>query len=211
MGLGILNAVNKGLEKLGYQIRRAPVFRKTTPQDVPAGARLYVGCGDDRREGFLGCDHRPLVTVDLVCAAWEISHYTNEAGEIYTRHMLEHLTFAEVETTLADWYKALAPGGKVHIIVPNLDAHIEQWLRANWTSDERENPRSDASWAAAGLFGWQVDCDPRKPGYNRSYSDVHKSGYNAAVLRFFLEQAGFRDVETSVEDDVHLHARAVRR
>ncbi len=210
MGLGILNKVNKGLERLGYQLRRAPALRKMGEQDVPEGAKLYVGCGDDRREGFLGCDHRPLVTVDLVCAAWEISLYTRAASEIYTRHMLEHLTFPEVETTLADWHRALGPGGKVHIIVPNLDHHIEQWMRAKWTDTARQDPRSDAAWAAAGLFGWQVDCDPRKPGYNRSYSDVHKSGYNETVLTFFLEQAGFRDVKTEIVDEVHLHARATR-
>jgi predicted SAM-dependent methyltransferase len=72
-----------------------------------AQKRIYVGCGEDRREVFLHCDIRPLPGVDIVCNAWELSQHTQGVDEIYSRHMLEHLTNNEVLATLSDWFHSL--------------------------------------------------------------------------------------------------------
>ncbi len=207
-------AVRCVASELGVDIRRtipARIRRRQLRRQPPAGARIYVGCGNDRRPGYIGCDIRPLPTADLRCAAWEVSTYVREAAEIYARHMVEHLTWAEAECTFSDWYAALAVGGKIHIVVPNLPAHIEQWSRAVWNRDELADTRSNARWGFAGLYGWQRECDPRGPGYRGDYWDVHKSGYDAELITFLLQQAGFSDVQTEIEDGLHLSARAVKR
>ncbi|MFZ5829779.1 MAG: methyltransferase domain-containing protein [Planctomycetota bacterium] len=181
----------------------APRLRRA----IPPGAKLDVGCGDAPREGYCSCDVRELPTIDLVCAAWEVSKHCRELAEIHSRHALEHLTFAEVTTALEDWYEALAVHGTLIVTVPNIEHHIEQFRRATWSEETLADKWSDASWGLAGLYGWQRQCDPRGGDYDRSYWDVHKSGFTPALLSYLLARAGFVDVEVVVEDEVHLVGR----
>lgn len=184
-------------KSFGYRLER--VYRPIVKKAVPRGARLYVGCGEQQIEGYYGCDLRPLEHVALACQAWDVSTHCRELSEIYSRHMLEHLTFAEARLTLRDWYAALADDGVLKIEVPNIAFAIGQWQRATWSKEALQDRYSDARWGFAGLFGWQRECDPEEEGYNTSYWDVHKSGYTGESMHFFLEEAGFQDVEIQFE------------
>jgi predicted SAM-dependent methyltransferase len=200
----------------GYEIKRLP--RKRGETVIPAvdfgekivGKKVYVGCGPDYKEGYIGCDIRKTSTVSIQCKAWEISRYCDSLEEIFSRHMLEHLTIKELEVCLKDWHKALSPGGYATIIVPNMEFHIEQWRNAEWNDRSIMEPKSDARWSMAGFWGWQKECDPTMTDYNSIYWDVHKSGYNEASLRYFLQSAGFRCVKTEVVEECHLHAIATK-
>jgi predicted SAM-dependent methyltransferase len=172
------------------------------------GKSLYVGCGEDRRDGFMHCDTRDLPGVDLVCDAWEVSSYLNQLEEIYSRHMLEHLTSMEADAALIDWHHALKVGGKVYLVVPNLDFHIQQWLDAEWNDETIKDINSDARYGFAGLYGWQRECNPKLDDYNQSHWDVHKSGYNEKRLRYLLQRSGFINIEIEVKGKVHLVAKA---
>ncbi len=176
----------------------------------PEEQRIYVGCGTDRREGFVHCDTRALEGVDLVCDAWQLSSRVTNVSEVYSRHMLEHLTSMEAEATLRDWHRALKIGGQIYIVVPNLDFHIQQWLDAEWNEESIKNAKSDARYGFAGLFGWQRECNPKLDDYNQSYWDVHKSGYNKKRLKFLLERAGYTDIQLEIKNDIHLVARAIK-
>lgn len=183
--------------RLGYEL--VPAYAPKLKQSIPAGSKLYVGSGEQELEGYASCDSRSLENVRLVCRAWDVSKYCSGLSEIYSRHMLEHLTLAEAELTLRDWLVALAPNGIVRIEVPNLEFALSQWQRARWNSSELANRLSDARWGFAGLYGWQRECDPKSTDYNQSYWDVHKSGYTAESIRYFLSRAGFEQIETSFE------------
>lgn len=182
---------------LGYRVE--PKVASGLRRPIPSRAKLYVGCGEDQLDGYVGCDLRPLEHVALACRAWEISRYCEGLSEIYTRHMLEHLTWDEVQLTLADWHAALAADGMLRIEVPNIRFAIDQWLRASWSDEALENRFSDARWGFAGLFGWQRECNPASPDYNPTYWDAHKSGYDEHVLRFVLERAGFEQIRIWTE------------
>ncbi|MCV2885450.1 class I SAM-dependent methyltransferase [Aestuariibacter sp. AA17] len=170
--------------------------------------KIYIGCGEDRREGYLHCDLRELEGIDVVCNAWEVSQHITGLTDIYSRHMLEHLTSMEAEAALIDWHNALAIEGTVYIVVPNMDFHIQQWLKADWNESTIKDPNSDARYGFAGIFGWQRECDPRSGNYENTYWDVHKSGYNEKRMRFLLERAGFVDIKIEIKNDVHLVATA---
>ncbi|GAA0366817.1 hypothetical protein GCM10009092_33950 [Bowmanella denitrificans] len=172
------------------------------------GGSIYVGCGDDRREGFLHCDTRAIAGVDVVCDAWELSKHAQDLSEVYSRHMLEHLTSMEADAALIDWHKALKIGGKIYIVVPDMDFHARQWLDAEWNEDTLRDKTSQARHSFAGFYGWQRECNPKMADYNRSYWDVHKSGYNSKRLKFLLERAGFVNVKTEIKNHVHLVATA---
>lgn len=171
---------------------------------------LYVGCGPDIRENYLHCDIREFPHVDFVCKAWEVSQHTANLSQIYSRHMLEHLTAAEVFATLHDWYEALAKEGSIYLVVPNIDFHIQQWLNAEWNDSELNNPRSLASHAFSGFYGWQRECDPTQDDYNQSYWDVHKSAYNKKRMQYVLEKIGFRQIELEIKSGIHLVAKAIK-
>jgi predicted SAM-dependent methyltransferase len=175
---------------------------------ITQGKSLYVGCGEDRRDGFMHCDTRDLPGVDLVCDAWEVSSYLNQLEEIYSRHMLEHLTSMEADAALIDWHHALKVGGKVYLVVPNLDFHIQQWLDAEWNDETIKDTNSDARYGFAGLYGWQRECNPKQDDYNQTHWDVHKSGYNEKRLRYLLQRSGFINIEIEVKGKVHLVAKA---
>ena len=91
--------------------------------------KIYMGCGDDYKDGYVGCDVRKTKTAKIICKAWELSKYCKNVNEIYSRHMVEHLTYTEFNETLKDWCKALT-GAKLHIICPDLDFYIEQFKNA---------------------------------------------------------------------------------
>lgn len=183
---------NRIANRMGYRLE--PIQRSHLRQSIAAGAKLYVGCGEDQIDGYVGCDLRPLEHIALACKAWEVSEFCSGLSEIYSRHMLEHLTLAEAHLTLKDWHRALQPGGEVRIEVPNLKFAVAQWERAEWTQVEFDSRFSDASWGFANLFGWQRECDPTTEEYNTSYWDVHKSGYTAESIKYFLTQAGFDNI-----------------
>lgn len=170
--------------------------------------KIYVGAGNDRRDGFIHTDVRALPGIDIICPAWELSSNIHNVDEIYSRHMLEHLTTMEADCALRDWYEALKVGGSIHVIVPDMDYHAQQWLSAEWSEDTLCNPKSDARHAFAGFWGWQDECNPNLKDYNTSYWDVHKSGYNKRRLEFLLGRIGFSNIEVYVEDNYHLHAVA---
>lgn len=196
------------LDYFGLEIRRRKkrsFFDRPHPRQFE-GTKVYVGCGNDRKNGYIGCDIRSLPSVDIICRAWEVSHYCQKVAEIYSRHMLEHLTFAEVSASLADWFQALAMGGKIKILVPNMAFHIDQWQKAKWTEEAFQDSKSNARWSAAGFWGWQRQCDPLHKSYKNNYWDVHKSGFNRENIEFFLKRAGFTNIRTYVEDNVHIIA-----
>jgi hypothetical protein len=210
----VKNFVRFLLLRFGYEIHRGRPYRprRLGPgQLIGAGAKLNVGCGNKSREGYLGCDLRPLPTVDLACRAWEVPDYCANLEEIYSRHMLEHLTLCEADFTLYQWFRALAVGGRVHIIVPYFPFHVDQFLRAAWSEEELADRQSDARASLGSIFGWQRGCDPTAGNYRGNYWDVHKMGFDERLMAFLLRRAGFEEIELAVEDRCHLVARAVRR
>lgn len=169
---------------------------------------LYVGCGPDYREGFIHSDVRPFPHVDIICSAWEISKHISDVDHIYSRHMLEHLTEKEAHLTLRDWFAALKAGGTIRLVVPNMNYHCEQWLKAEWNSHTATDKTSDAVHSSAGFWGWQAECDPEAEDYNKSYWDVHKSGYNERKARFLFSDIGFDNIVTEIKNCAHLVVEA---
>nr|VFJ94294.1 MAG: Methyltransferase domain-containing protein [Candidatus Kentron sp. H]VFJ94838.1 MAG: Methyltransferase domain-containing protein [Candidatus Kentron sp. H]VFK01303.1 MAG: Methyltransferase domain-containing protein [Candidatus Kentron sp. H] len=169
-----------------------------------ADRRIYVGCGKKRLGGYVHCDVRSLPGVEIVCQAWDLDRYVQGAQEVYSRHMLEHLQFAKVEEFLSAAYRSLKMGGSVKVIVPDMDYHINQWQAAVWRSKQLNNNRSNARHACAGFWGWQGEKPDDAP-----FWDTHKSGFNAASLRYFLGKAGFSKIVTNAQDG-HLTATAIK-
>jgi len=206
----IKRVVNRVFARMGFKMQFVPRpgWVKQNYSDTPGGA-LEIGSNGSPKEGYWGCDIRSGGITHLVCPAWHVDRYCSELKHIYTRHTFEHLTDQESRWALKACFCALAVGGEIEIIVPDLDFHIQQWQKANWEHEEMDK-FSDAKWGHAGLFGWQRECDPSLPEYNNTYWDVHKTGYNAERIRYLLRMAGFSRIQTQIVDEVHLVAKAVK-
>ncbi len=138
---------------------------------------VEVGSGDQPRLGYIHCDVRPLPGIDYVCKAWAIPFQPESIDEIYSRHMLEHLTHKDAIRTLKHWLCLLKVGGHIDINVPDLGKHIEQ-LYLDGYSPYVEGI-TNKNHAMAGFYGWQ----------NNEY-DIHKWGYTFETLSECLHGIG---------------------
>ena len=153
--------------------------------------RLNVGCGETKKEGYIGVDCRPLPGV-VLADMWNVHTLpVCPVEEIYCRHALEHVTFAEGKDALKSFFAALKPGGGVNIVVPDIIDHLGSLF---------DDPM--CNYALGSLYGWQ-----------RYPEDVHKAGYTFELLSEFLAEAGFVDIKrrTSGEDSAPEHLNMTAR
>ena len=160
---------------------------------------IELGGGENRRKpAWKQQDVRSLPGIDFVCQAWELDAHVDPGTvrNLYTRHMFEHLTFAQGRNSAASWFRALAPGGRLEIILPNLDFHVRQLYEKRNIPGTYKN-----DWkkhGLAGIYGWQ------REGAD-SLWDVHKSGYNQESLRELMTSVGFvLEKDASRDRDLHM-------
>lgn len=83
--------------------------------------KLDIGCGPNKREGFLGVDQFAMKGVDKVFdvrkTPWPWKDSSVE--EVHCSHFLEHLTANERCAFMNELARVLIPGGKATIIVPH--------------------------------------------------------------------------------------------
>lgn len=158
------------------------------------------------REGFIACDVRDLPNVQYVCNCWEIDQFVRpgKVDEIYSRHMFEHLTFAQGEQTLRAWMTVLKPGGKVHMLLPDLKYHVDEYLK-NFKDRAGGTKHDNFSHAIKGFYGGQRETW-ESPNMTSFYDlwDVHKSGYDSLSLRDFVTEVGFVNYTRNANKPWHL-------
>lgn len=121
--------------------------------------RLNLGCGSVTPAGWQNVDYAigaraarwpvlgPIVRkVGLFTLPWDpritIHDLTrpfpwrdNSADAIYSSHTLEHLDRAQGEAFLGQCARVLKPGGVLRIVVPDLAAHVDRYLRGAVQAD----------------------------------------------------------------------------
>lgn len=129
--------------------------------------KLNIGSGDSKLPGFEPWDLRNGH------AAYPLDLPDGSVAEIYASHVLEHLSHRLTLAALQDWLRALTPGGRLRVAVPDFDKIIE----AHIVRDPKANVEG---W----LMGGQTDGN-----------DCHRAIFTAARLRDILQAAGFVDIE----------------
>lgn len=82
--------------------------------------KLDLGCGPNKREGFIGVDSRKFKGVDKVVdltKKWPWKN--NSVEEAHCSHMVEHLTAAERIHFVNELHRVLKPGAKCTLIAPH--------------------------------------------------------------------------------------------
>lgn len=130
-----------------------------------APIRLNIGAGATVIEGFTPIDRK------LGTEAFPLDYADNSVEEVRCVHMLEHLSYGDVEQALREWHRVLKPGGRLRISVPDVDKVFAM-------------SKTNALWRFY-LMGGQMDAD-----------DFHRSAFDHDLLCAYLTRSGFERVQT---------------
>lgn len=148
------------------------------PKSIENPIRLHLGCGRKVKPGYINIDQYVTAPEITRMNIFHLEFSDNSVDEIFTEHMLEHLTKFEVPQALKEWARVLKPTGKLVMNLPNLEWCLQQWL------DKPEAER----------WGWQLDTIF---GLQTHPGEFHKTGFTAPRLRVLLAEAGFQQIQIS--------------
>lgn len=160
----------------GRPARRPSERRPSTARDAPAGRRqvkLNVGAGGERKDGYLSLDMRRDVS-DIVASAERLPVADASVDEIFASDLLEHFPASKTQGVLAEWHRALRPGGRLFVRVPNL-------LELALLLIEHPNTPPDVIANIYGGHRWGPD----------GSWDTHHTGWTPEMLHEQLASAGF--------------------
>ncbi len=149
------------------------------PAELPT--RLNLGCGFDKRDGYLNVDFQDFHEPDLVADVRDLSALPDDHfEEVVAVDVLEHLERTETAPTLAEWRRVLAPGGVLRLQVPDV-------LAVGRLLQERDS-LEDHELFIHHLYGTQA--------YT---GDFHLAGFTDRLMIELLAEAGFDHIRTSCE------------
>jgi len=136
--------------------------------------KLNLGCGGDKRKGYVNIDIRKEVNPDRIMDL-EKTPYPfddNSVDEILAKDIIEHFSFRNVEKVVKEWHRILKKGGKLVIQTPDFDAILkaikQEKIKGWWQI---------SYW----LYGGQ--------DYKEN---THKLIFTKSEIKKFLENIGFK-------------------
>lgn len=125
----------------------------------------------------------------------DLSEYSdNHFTHIYSSHAVEHIPHIQVLKMLKDWYKKLAPEGKLTINVPDLMWCFEQMQK--YENYQYIEDYYHDYFGSRGLINI-IYGSQEQPG------EIHFCGFTNRSLTEALEEAGFEDIEVDPIRDSH--------
>jgi len=107
---------------------------------------------------------------------------------IYHSHMLEHLSYEDGIAFLKDCNRALTPGGKLRLLVPDLEAFSKAYVANDrfFFEEYRKVLNADLYVTNAAIFMGML------------HNHGHKCGYDFETIKWVLEHAGFTTVKKTL-------------
>lgn len=163
--------------------------------------KLDIGCGKNKKEGFVGVDQYAMEGVDVVLdlrGAWPWE--TDSVDEAHSSHFIEHLTAPERVHFFNELHRVLKPGAKALIITPHWASNraygdpTHQWppvsemafyyLSKGWR--ETQAPHTDVKWNPQGYScdfeaTWGYSMHPALGTRNQEYQQFALQNYKEAA------------------------------
>lgn len=79
--------------------------------------KLDLGCGNNKKSGFIGIDIDKNSDADIIASALDVPLKDNSIDEIFSAHLVEHFSPAEAEKFFKEVFRLLKKGGKAFIAV----------------------------------------------------------------------------------------------
>lgn len=148
---------------------RAEKLKAVKPKEL---IRLDLGCGKNKKEGFLGVDRRKFDGVDVVHDL-SAPHWPWKDGsveEVHCSHFLEHLDHnaqrPERVTFMNELYRVLRVGGKATIITPH------------WASNRAYGDFTHADKPVSEMFFYYLNREWRKANAPDNDKEWNPDGYD---------------------------------
>lgn len=159
---------------------------------------LDLGSGDRKGSGN-------WITVDMTPGCdlfWDlrlgIPFADASVSKVYSSHLLEHLSYADGQSLLAESVRVLKPGGSFSIAVPNARLYIEGYL------GQRELPDAYFGWRPAFNATTSIDA----LNYVAYMAGEHKYMFDQENLLHILSQCGLERVTSrSFDADTDMEER----
>ena len=150
--------------------------------------KIDLGCGKNKKEGFIGVDQYPMDGVDVVLDIgtetwpWE----DNSVEEAHCSHFLEHLTNLEGKWQRTHFFnelfRVMAPGAKCTLVIPH-------WASTRYYGD----PTHKEPFSEMGFYylskEWRMGNAPHTDkeinphGYDCNFVAVWGNGMHPAIVQ----------------------------
>ncbi len=129
--------------------------------------KLDVGSGDYASDdSFLSVD--AYTKADINALMWDLPLEDETVDTIFCCQAMEHISKFEVIPTLREFRRVLKPGGRLQIIVPDLE-----WCAWWWLTHQ------GVDWSLDILYGHQLH-----------EGEYHRTGYTVKILKDYIDVAG---------------------
>lgn len=192
--IGGVGAVRQSLAQ-ARDARLEEQLRALRARGVLDDLKLHVGAGTSHLPGWVNIDVHPAELSININRGLPFADAS--ARLIYASHMFEHLYYpGEALRFLAECRRVLRPGGRLRLVVPDMEAYIRAYAesddsffehrRRTWTNlpEGRTHLEEFLAYAGAG------------PG-PASFLESHKYGYDYQTLAKALTAVGFTGVVRS--------------
>ena len=153
--------------------------------------KLNIGSGGTKIKGYISVD-KYHDGADVKAPANDTGYKSETVSEIFCSHMIEHIELDEFKMCLDHWYDILKIGGKMHLMCPNAEVYVKEWLYAA----QSHNYESLSGWATRNVLGWE----------NHGKGMLNRNLFTPQFLEFLVGNAGF-DVEKCVVTETRVKVK----
>jgi hypothetical protein len=158
----------------------------------PYPTKLNIGCGYDKRVGYLNVDVDPRCEPDLLIVNDDysiipISHFE----EVIAFDVVEHIPRNNCNRAVLDWNRYLVPEGRLLVQTSSILGVAEQLMKT-------PTFESQFNWSSC-LFGNQ-----------QHFGDFHHNGFTEKTLRVLLMACGFQITKFELRQEWLFYAEAIK-
>jgi hypothetical protein len=158
--------------------------------------KLDIGCGKDKKEGFIGIDIDKDSDADFIMDLRKDKLNFKDVEEIRMKHFLEHLTIGEIKNLFNQFKRICRKGCVFDITAPHFSSH------ACFQISHKTPFRTDAFDVSEIDKFWTVEerriCFDKRIWYPWNYLIEPLINLNNATQRYY-EKTGFRNIFPAFE------------
>lgn len=143
---------------------------------------LHLGAGSTKIDGLINCDlYNPDADLKVDCTNL-VEFENNSVDLIETHHMLEHLSFENVEKALKDWNRVLKLDGYLIITCPDITSIAILWVKLFFKKFFTD-VESEVNYVLKMIYGSQ-----------ENEGMFHRSGFDKSHITYLLNKHNFNVV-----------------